>query len=786
MNNYNGGQDDNIRTIEIMIETNNNKTPFPLTYSKIITSSKPDIEIPGQQLPYFAPHIKYPKAYLEGKNYPSILKTFFDRTSFINNVVANGKPTTDANGQPTTDYKVINENIVLMLNLLYPNTYPIQHNITTSFDKYLKQQRSQYRGNNITKLKKMMYGEQSEHTKLSANETISEIIWINDVINEPLYSNFINQVNEYELGLKKSLANYENEITAINAKLSYALTDPESDTYFTIADFDSLKNQIKIFDEDALVREMMDKLKTYMEALSGKNTEFKLKIKDMLNYFVENGNINNINGSSAFNNAFNFVISSNDQDLFKYINLYSGDAQNAKQIADKQSSIDKQTKRLEEIKRELDKIHFNAPHDKLYNYIESIKNTSHNNLLKEKLDTYHTISYNTSNIIIDGKRGAIPYDSDKRGWISRKITDISRIVDNIIAIDKELAELKNKNPLFKWKNAAYNTHGSLEQIKKGLKSEIDKLKQELWELFKKYNDFKRISSNTQLYAQYKDADRIVKELVADMESIKTSGTTNIATKLQAVLDKITNLRTLNVSLSNIEPKMQKIMQIMNEKTSLELVHKYILTSPGIYYKYKEIKLDKTMKQIFDYELRKEKYSFFVNTVNNINKDLFQNIESMNPNFQVLLKNYLDNKSNDFYNNIVVKSYQIENPQKNKPITIDDTMNISVLKNNAIYNKNDANKNNAAYKINIYMEVIVGNLDANTMGDLNCQYKDKNLIARFVELMNPVKTYKIVKREPFNVEKAKTEIEKKKREKIQSTRTKKKLPGKTGGYTRKNR
>jgi hypothetical protein len=90
-----------------------------------------------------------------------------------------------------------------------------------------------------------------------------------------------------------------------------------------------------------------------------------------------------------------------------------------------------------------------------------------------------------------------------------------------------------------------------------------------------------------------------------------------------------------------------------------------------------------------------------------------------------------------------------------------------------------------------MEVILGNLDEKTMGELNCQYKDKNLITRFIELMNPVKTYKIVKREPFNVETAKTEIKKKKKakeEKIQSVNNKsvKRNIVKKGGYTRRNR
>ena len=780
MNNYNGGdEDDNIRTIEIMIETNNNKTPFPLTYSKIITSSKPDIEIPGQQLPYFAPHIKYPKAYLEGKAYSSLLKTFFDRTSFINNVVANGTP--------TTDYRDMNENIVLMLNLLFPNTCPTKHNITTSFDKYLKQQRNPYRGNNITKIKKMMYGEKSKHAKLSANETISEIIWINDVINEPLYSNFIQQVNDFESRRQKSLANYGNDINIINNKLSVALTDPKSDTYFTVADFDSLKNQIFLFDEDVLVREMIGKLNEYMESLDDKKADFQTKLTDMVNYFVEKEIIDSISGASAFNNVFQFQISSTDEDLFKYIDLYSGDAQNASEIASKQSEIVELTNELTAIKIELDKIRFNAGYNAvLYNYIHSVKNTSDNKDLKIILDKYDNI-YNTSNINIPGKND----NSAKKGWITTKINDMKTKVNKIIILDTELAHLKKTNPLFKWKNSAYNTRGSLDQIKKGLKSEIDKLKLDLWELFKKYNDFKRISGNPQLYAQYRDADRIIKELIADMQMIQKPGIVNISNKLQSTLDKITTLRRLNVSSNIIEQKLQKITQIMNEKMSLDLIHKYILSSPGIYYKYKEIKLDKSMKQLFDDELRKEKYSFFVNTVNNINKDLFQNIESMNPKFQKMLKDYLDNTSNDFYKNIVVKTYQIENPRKNNSVSIDDTFNISVFKNNVIYNKNDSNKYNAAYKINVYMEVILGNLDEKTMGELNCQYKDKNLITRFIELMNPVKTYKIVKREPFNVETAKTEIKKKKKakeEKIQSVNNKsvKRNIVKKGGYTRKNR
>jgi hypothetical protein len=784
MNNYNGGdEDDNIRTIEIMIETNNNKTPFPLTYSKIITSSKPDnIEIPGQQLPYFAPHIKYPKAYLEGKNYPSILKTFFDRTSFINNVVANGTP--------TTDYKVINENIVLMLNLLYPNTYPIQHNITTSFDKYLKQQRSQYRGNNITKLKKMMYGEQSEHAKLSANETISEIIWINDVINDPMYNTLMRQLKEYAISKDKARKNYESDKKTIDDKIKTALTDKNSDTYFTDSDINNLKQKINIFDLDTLNNEMNIILKKYMQALPKEDAAFQTKLKDMINYFISANNAP-IKSFSDFETKFDFKIDANT-DMFQYFESYKSSDQN-------KDAFDRLNSEIETLSQYYDsqKRLFKEEHDKnRMSLINDLKTLTINNLGSVEKALTSITEYNKS-LTTANKTNKQRINT---GW--SKTTSILETVSNAIKKYKERDDMNRNSPLFSWVGVSIKST-TIDTIKKDLNPQITSLKRELWVSIQKYNESNRWS-NVEYSSQKKIAKQI-NDMITTMSAIrKIQNIGNVKDIRANIVSLLDNIKILGreTAVSSIIQKVEKIKQLVDDKIGLELIREYILDAPGILYKYNEIRFDTENKNIFDYELRKEKYSFFVNTVNNINKDLFQNIESMNPDFQSLLKDYLDNKSNEFYKNIVVKSYEIENPQKNNSVSIDDTMNISVLKNNAIYNKNDANKNNAAYKndankynaaykINVYMEVILGNLDEKTMGELNCQYKDKNLISRFLELMNPVKTYKIVKREPFNVETAKTEIKKKKKakeEKIQSVKSKTAKRGqmKTGGYTRRNR
>ena len=772
MNNYNGGQDDNndIRTISIMITTNNNQTSFPLTYSKIVTSYKPDnVVISSDQLPYFAPNKKYPKAYLEGRDYMSILKIFFNRQDFKNEVFDKG--------EDTKDYKDVNDNIVLMLNLLFPNTYPIQHNITTSFDKYLKQQRSKYRYNRLVKTKQILYGDiNTEYAKISTNENISEIIWRNDVINDPLYSNLINQLIEYEYLRKKAIENYNKEIQIIDNRLKTAITDKNSDTYFTYKEFSELKNEKKIYTQDALIKEMNNILKTYMKPVSDDKTqEFDTKVSTMVNYFNSNHIQSTpiISNFNDFDMKFNFKIDENI-DLFEYFKTYKSAIEKKDIITGLKTNIETNVDSYDSIKTTLEPTRDT----------DVTRRTIIQNI---KLSTINTLesAENASKILGQYEVGAGSYSQN-----TVKKNKLSDIVNDIIELYKKVKRIKD-NALFEWVGVIVNdTNDTVDKIKTVLTSQIKNLKQDLWNLVQNY--YYNKSNSRSSYSQY-DSERINSIIDAVTNIRKTYNDINsIHSNIESLLVNINNLRTTIPAVTSVKTKAEKIYRMINEKIGLNLINKYILNAKGILYNYRDF-IEKSFsekdKKIFNNAINEQKYSFFKNTIEAINKKLYQNIESINPNFQNKLKDYLDNKSNHFITDIVNKSYLIENPDKTKPVSISDDLDISVIKQNQIYNRNDSNKNSASYTINVYMELIIGKLDVNTMGNLNCQYKDKDLITRFLELMNKYKQPKLKIRPPFNIENATKEIEKKKKakeEKIQSAnKSTKRNMVKKGGYTRKN-
>jgi len=780
MNNYNGGdEDDNIRTIAIMIDTNNSKEQFPLTYSKIVTTFKSDvdIEIPGQQLPYFAANIKYPVGNLENKKYSSILKIFFDKQEFKKEVIDKG--------EPTKDYNDINANVILMLNLLFPNTCPEEHNITTSFDKNLKQQRNPYRVNRKSKAKKLLYGESNDEcSKISETETISEIIWRNDVINDPMYNTLMRQLKEYAISQEKARKNYESDKKTIDDKLKTALTDTKSDTYFTDSDINNLKQKINIFDLDALNNEMMILFRKYMQPLSNKESEFQTKLKDMINYFISANNAT-IKSFSEFETKFDFKIDVNT-DMFQYFESYKSADQNKDAFDRLNSEINSRV------------INYNTLKGKL----------NEDNIRKSLIDSLKTLKIKN---LTDAEKALTlinNYESDNRSgknqnntkWIitgtgqNAKIPPMKTSVSEIIKKYKELDAMNRTSPLFTWVGVSIKST-TIDSIKKDLNPQITSLKRELWESLQKYNESNRWS-NVEYSSQKKIAKQI-NDMITTMTAIrKIQNIGNIKEIRANIVSLIDNIKILGreTAVSSIIQKVEKIKQLVDDKIGLELIREYILDAPGILYKYNEIRFDTENKNIFDYEIKKEKYNFFIDTVNNINSKLFQETESMNPVFQKMMKDYLDNKPNEFIKKVVDAAYNIQNTRKNQSAPIDDILNISVLKNNKIYNrnKNNSNDNNAAYTINVYMEVVVGKLDKKTMRNLNCQYKDKDLMTRFLELMNNSKPYKIKIIQPFNIANAKNEIEQKKKEnekKINSAKsssTKRTSSGKTGGYTRKNR
>jgi hypothetical protein len=126
----------NVKPLKIMIETNVSEKPFPLTFSNIYNPLVSEIpsNVVMNEYPYFIETIPYPEEILAKKEYSELLRVFFNEDEFINTIVKRSSHASNAD----YDIEIVEKNIIIMLNLIFPTSYPSSNNINTSFNKYLQ------------------------------------------------------------------------------------------------------------------------------------------------------------------------------------------------------------------------------------------------------------------------------------------------------------------------------------------------------------------------------------------------------------------------------------------------------------------------------------------------------------------------------------------------------------------------------------------------------------------------------------------------------------------------
>lgn len=209
------GENIQIHPIQIMMILNGAKTPVPFTYSMI--ASNPDLanlKIKGDDYsyPYFTNSVQYPVSTLKQKGYEYACRFFFDKTVFaevLENSRLNYVDTSVFYKQLEPDMEdgaIIDAmtaldrntvaNISCMLSVLLP--------IHTSFDTLLESSYHHYILENFNDnvfysvLKDIFVRGTYGYLKPSSGPEgiIYEVIWLNDIINHPIYSEFIKTYNK--------------------------------------------------------------------------------------------------------------------------------------------------------------------------------------------------------------------------------------------------------------------------------------------------------------------------------------------------------------------------------------------------------------------------------------------------------------------------------------------------------------------------------------------------------------------------------------------------------------
>jgi len=161
--------------------------------------------------PYFTYEFKYPRDKLLSLNMRKRIETFFNLEQFVLYITTYGeKSKTDTSKEID---ECAYENLMTMLEVLFPTQFPIYNNIKDSYTYYVNGNRSlqKHMLSMITQPFTKKYYSYMKHN--GETYTISKVIWINDMLNHSIYSELIEKYQEYiksskSTSLKREFNNY--------------------------------------------------------------------------------------------------------------------------------------------------------------------------------------------------------------------------------------------------------------------------------------------------------------------------------------------------------------------------------------------------------------------------------------------------------------------------------------------------------------------------------------------------------------------------------------------------
>jgi len=342
----------NVEQINIMIDSNiPGKEPFKLTsgilYHPDLKRGKPTRL---SELPYFTSDVRYPlkKLYYLGKqSYKKVLKFFFDKKYFELKLVGFAKNTPEEKSE-TTDQKndvdsITKHNIRVMMELLFPTTFPSIRNFSSSFNEYIRgkmETDASFKG--VTTTNRFSY------IKVDGKVyTISKVTWLNDLLNHPVYKEFIDEFINYSAWALKETKTIEELLGKKKQKILERINDKSSkDTLY-------LQDDVKAFESNKADEKINNELKD-PNFRDYEKKKFYENVDDIIKQFDEFFGLLN-NGTPEIDKLYSKIIEINE--LYK--RLTSNRSVTLKGISNKfTTNLSKITEELKKL-NSLDKIRKN-------------------------------------------------------------------------------------------------------------------------------------------------------------------------------------------------------------------------------------------------------------------------------------------------------------------------------------------------------------------------------------------------------------------------------------------
>jgi hypothetical protein len=260
-----------IEQINVMIDSGiPGKPPFKLTSSMFyhidLKYGKPQTL---SETPFFTKDVRYPMQQLyklRNISYKKILKFFFNKkyfestiaTLFGNKIVKKNKKQNRKDKEPVKepekveyDESIIKYNINAMIELLFPTIFPSTRNFSSSYDTYIantKQTEISFKGLSYNKF---------SYLKIDGKTyTVSKVTWLNDVLNHPVYKNFIDEFTSYRNWVVKESEGINKLFTKKKEAIINRLLDPKPKN--TLYIFHEIENFKELLPDDEKISMLND------------------------------------------------------------------------------------------------------------------------------------------------------------------------------------------------------------------------------------------------------------------------------------------------------------------------------------------------------------------------------------------------------------------------------------------------------------------------------------------------------------------------------------------------
>jgi len=223
---------------------------------------------PLDMYPYFAPYSNYNRSAIENMTYPQRVEVFFNRKKFEQVVIQRLK--TKTKQKTTKEIKnedLKHDNFVFTMKMLFSCAFPSTNNFSQSID-YLINTGSFSFSNFMPSFSNA--NKHFSYLKIN-NEiyTVNKVIWINDVYNNPNYSELISLYNKFQ-----------EELDTNKAQLKKDIEEQKSDLKTVFNNTEKL-NSIKVFLQENVGNTRSDYRSRENEKLNRINSNFNAKFNNL-------------------------------------------------------------------------------------------------------------------------------------------------------------------------------------------------------------------------------------------------------------------------------------------------------------------------------------------------------------------------------------------------------------------------------------------------------------------------------------------------------------------------